>query len=415
MKKTVCLVLMMAMLLSMTAFAADLSSSGQAADSTDKSAEDVVRSYYDSIDRQAWGEIPGLYHSLVKDEEEGFINKPEFQEQNLGIFNITSAKLLKLYEAEPKDPCVYATVFGYEQRFGENLKVYLSAVDFTVKGENAYTRNGLSYHLEILAWEDGRWKYAGSGGADADMIRTLVPQEDFTSDTNKIIEAYELDMRYGITVNLDGKIIAINSTDMTAYDNFSSHKNITYAPGCFSDVDESEWYGVEGQKVVAAAFEYGLVCGKGNKQFDPDGALSLAEAIKLACVVHNIYNGGDGSFEQGTPWYKEYIEYAVENGIVKQDDFNGNYGRPATRAEAAYIFSGAVSRKGLPQINDIKPSDVSSDTPYADNIILLYNAGILCGDGNGFAPGSSLSRAEACALVSRLILPTERVFEFKNV
>jgi len=393
---------MMAILLSMTAFAAD---------SRDKSAEEVVGSFYDALDRQAWSEIPGLYHSLVREDEEGFVNNPEFQEQNLGMFNVTSAKLLKLYEADPKDPCVYPIVFGDELRFGDKLKVYLSAVEFTVKSENAYTRNGLCYHLEVLAWEDGQWKYAESSGADAEMVKALVPQEDFTDDTRKIIEIYELDMHYGITVNLDGKIIAINSADMVPYNNFSSHKNLTYTPGCFSDVDESAWYG----PAVAQAYEYGLVCGKGGKQFDPDGALSLAEAVKLACVVHNIYNGGDGSFSQGTPWYKVYVDYAVENGIIKREDFNGNYGRPATRAEAAYIFSGSVSQKGLPQINDIKPSDVSSDTPYAENIIMLYNAGILRGDGKGFAPDSSLSRADACALVSRLILPAERVYVFKNV
>jgi len=391
----------MAILLSMTAFAAD---------GADKSAEEAVGSFYDAIDRQAWSEIPGLYHSLVREDEEGFINSAECQEQNLGIFNVTSAKLLKLYEADPKDPCVYPIVFGYELRFGENLKVYLSAVDFTVKSENAYTRSGLNYHLEILAWEDGQWKYAGSSGADADMVKALVPQEDFTDDTNKIIEIYELDMHYGITVNLDGKIIAVNSADLVPYNNFSSHKSLTYTPGCFSDVDESAWYG----PAVAQTYEYGLVCGKGDKQFDPDGALSLAEAVKLACVVHNIYNGGDGSFSQGTPWYKVYVDYAVENGIIKREDFNGNYGRPATRAEAAYIFSGSVSAKGLPQINDIKPADVSSDTPYADSIILLYNAGILRGDGKGFAPDGSLSRADACAIISRLILPAERVYEFKN-
>jgi len=396
---------MMAMLLSMSAFAAD---------GADKAAEEVVGSFYDAIDRQAWSEIPGLYHSTLKEDEEGFINNTEFQEKGQGIFNVTSARLLKLYEADPKDPCVYPTVFGYEQRFGEKLKVYLSAVDMDVKSEKIYTREGLNYHLEILAWEDGQWKYAGSGGADADMLKALVPQEDLTDDTRKIIEIYELDMRCGITVNLDGKIIAINSADLVPYNNFSSHKSLTYTPGCFSDVDESAWYGSEGQKVVAQAYEYGLVCGKGGKQFDPDGALSLAEAIKLACIVHNIYNGGDGSFSQGTPWYKAYVDYAVENGLIKREDFNGNYGRPATRAEAAYIFSNSVSPKGLPQINDIKPSDVSSDTPYAENIILLYNAGVLRGGEKGFAPDSSLSRAEACALISRLILPVERVYEFKN-
>ncbi len=107
-----------------------------AADSTDKAAEEVVESFYGAIDKQAWSEIPELYHSLVREDEEGFINNPEFQEKGQGIFNVTSAKLLKLYEADPKDPCVYPTVFGYEQRFGEKLKVYLSAVDLFFKSDN---------------------------------------------------------------------------------------------------------------------------------------------------------------------------------------------------------------------------------------------------------------------------------------
>ena len=197
---------------------------------------------------------------------------------------------------------------------------------------------------------------------------------------------------------------------MENFENFKTQKGSDYVPGSFTDVSEDAWFGCEKEGVIARAWEYGLVSGRGDGVFDPNGALTLAEAIKLSAVIHSIFSGGTGKFEQGSPWYKVYVDYAVEKGIIKSTDFGGYYERRATREEAAYIFYGSVPRGALPQINAVSGPSDTSNSKYSDNIRILYDAGILQGRADGgFAPSDKLTRAEACALAVRIILPEKRV------
>ena len=130
----------------------------------------------------------------------------------------------------------------------------------------------------------------------------------------------------------------------------------------------------------------------------------------MAVVVHNIYNGNSGNFQQGTPWFQVYVDYAVANGIISPGGFN-NYGKLATRAEMAYIFSRCVPQWEFAAINEVNfLPDVSKGSQYSDNIFMLYRAGVLSGsDAKGtFSPNSNITRAEAAAIISRVVLPVER-------
>jgi len=115
-------------------------------------------------------------------------------------------------------------------------------------------------------------------------------------------------------------------------------KTRTYSSGQFTDVDENQWYGFNGQKSLATAYEYGLIQGNSATTFNPTGNITVGEAITLAVRVHSIYNGGTGILAQGDPWYQVYVDYAIANNIIDANDFT-NYTRGATRAEMAYVFS----------------------------------------------------------------------------
>jgi len=54
--------------------------------------------------------------------------------------------------------------------------------------------------------------------------------------------------------------------------------------------------------------------------------------------------------------------------------------------------------------------DVNNATPYAQSIIMLYEAGVIGGSDTAgtFNPGNYITRAEAAAIISRVILPSER-------
>jgi len=188
-----------------------------------------------------------------------------------------------------------------------------------------------------------------------------------------------------------------------------------YVSGQFSDVNEDAWYGFNdpNQKVVACAYMYGLMEGNSSSTFNPKGNITIAEAVAVAARVHNIYNVGDGEFARSSPWYKAYADYAIANGILESGEFaDTDYNRPATRAEMAHIFSRSLPEAEFPTQNIVHSlPDVNDGTPYHNAILMLYRAGVLAGndDIGTFAPGSSVTRAEAAAIISRVILPLARM------
>ena len=178
----------------------------------------------------------------------------------------------------------------------------------------------------------------------------------------------------------------------------------------FADVNENQWYGFNRQKVIADAYEYGLMQGGGTAAFNPAGNITVAEAITVAARVNSIYMTGAEDFTQGNPWYQTYVDYAIANGIIITGDFT-DYSRAATRAEMAYIFSRSLPEYEFASQNTVNSlPDVKSGTPYYSSIISLYKAGVITGNDTAgtFNPDSNITRAEAAAIISRVILPAAR-------
>ena len=193
-----------------------------------------------------------------------------------------------------------------------------------------------------------------------------------------------------------------------AMGNFKKTK--TASKGMFTDVDEDAWYGYNGQRAIANAYEYGLIQGDGAGSFDPEGDVTIAHSVALAAKVHNIYMGGSGVFEQGEPWYQVYVDYAVRNGIIAGGDLF-DFGKAATRAEMAYIFAAALPESEFTPQNTINAlPDVKKDSVYGESIYMLYGAGVFVGnDAAGtFDPDGYINRAGAAAIISRVVMPETR-------
>ena len=178
----------------------------------------------------------------------------------------------------------------------------------------------------------------------------------------------------------------------------------TYQTGKFTDVASSAWYA----ESVETAFELDLVKGSSGTTFTPSGSITLGSVLALACRLHSIYHTGTSDFVQGEPWYQVYVDYAAANGIITQGQY-ADYNAAATRRQCAGILGKALPEEALPAINTIADDslpDVTSDSAYADQIYMLYRAGVLTGNDKygTFAPETTIDRASVAALVSRMAL-----------
>ncbi|MCL1835188.1 MAG: S-layer homology domain-containing protein [Oscillospiraceae bacterium] len=218
-------------------------------------------------------------------------------------------------------------------------------------------------------------------------------------------ELYDFDSVVTSYLNLYARWVEVEENCMA---NFV--ETLPYASGQFSDVDEDAWYGLNDQKAVATAYTHKLMQGTGADAFNPLGNVTLAQAITIAARVHAIYSTGDYNyFKEGATWYRVYVDYALEKEIIESGDF-ADYDRAATRAEMAYIFSRSLPAHEFEAKNTVNSlPDVSAATQYSDAITMLYKAGVVTGDASGaFHPGNNITRAEAAAIISRVILPPLR-------
>ena len=189
----------------------------------------------------------------------------------------------------------------------------------------------------------------------------------------------------------------------------------SYVPGQFTDVDESRWYGTEGQGVIRLVWELGLMNGMGNGTFLPEGSLRVCEAVKLAAVIRSRALEDGAEFAAAQPWYQPYVQYAVAEGILKPGEFADRMEEAVTRGELAHLLAAALPESELPHTNAIFaiPDVISLNTQpigYWQDILRLYRAGVMLGDGGAhtYRPESRITRAETAAAAVRMALPEER-------
>lgn len=181
----------------------------------------------------------------------------------------------------------------------------------------------------------------------------------------------------------------------------------TYA-GQFIDVPDDAWYASD----VAAAYELGFVSGKSDVEMDPDGSVTVAEAITMASRMHAIFAGSTvpGNSTDGN-WYDSYVAYASANGIIAEGDF-AVFDRPILRGEMAKLFAAALPKEQYAAVNDVSAvPDVDASEPYAEDLLMLYRAGVVMGSdlyGN-FLPNTRIKRCEAAAIICRAALPEKRL------
>jgi hypothetical protein len=182
----------------------------------------------------------------------------------------------------------------------------------------------------------------------------------------------------------------------------------TYTTGRFEDIQSVKWYA----QYVQVAYELGLISGRSDTRYEPLSNVTLAEAVKLAAVIHATYYGNaiPGAPESGA-WYGGYVGYALDHGLIGSDITS--FDAPATRAQVAAVLANALPAEAMTPINRVDIgaiADVPEDSPFSKAVYALYAAGVLTGsDANrAFYPDTNITRAEIAAIVVRMVTPALR-------
>lgn len=174
----------------------------------------------------------------------------------------------------------------------------------------------------------------------------------------------------------------------------------------FSDM-KKHW----SRQVVGKLTGLGIIAGMGDGRFDPDGALQADQFIKMAIMAmgHKI--------EQGTEyWAQPYIDQAIREGIISPGEIT-DYKKPLLREQMAKIIvltalrmDGASGAK-YDQYLKGKIADYQNISDNLKQYVLdAYKMCLLTGMGNGkFAPKATMTRAEASAVIIRILDNTERM------
>lgn len=218
-----------------------------------------------------------------------------------------------------------------------------------------------------------------------------------------------------ISINGEGSMLIANPRLVSDVDTTQDTTPEDEAPvetpvpsNVFTDVPADAWYAQD----VMAVQQAGIINGKGDGSFDPEGNLTVAQAIIMAAKVRCNFEN-DTLVTDGIGIYEAAVQYALTKGIIPADRFP-DHNAIITRADMAYIFARALPETEYEVINqNITIPDVTED---AKEIYQLYHAGILAGsDEHGtFNPTANITRAESAAIINRLINKENRkTFELK--
>ena len=202
----------------------------------------------------------------------------------------------------------------------------------------------------------------------------------------------------------------------------------------FPDVPSTHW----AYEAIQTGVERGYIKGFPDGTFRPNDPVTAAQFIKMAFMSLTDDSRGfvfwsekylnmvpdwrrarlvqdTANFEDGTPWYKNYIETAKNNAFI-HDEFDGRFDEPITREQAAKfiskldtIFRGHHVREysmlaGAQLFKDFDQVDFYLQE-YVGDVALR---GIMIGNNGYFNPKGKITRAEAAKICLLLMDDSKR-------
>ncbi len=178
---------------------------------------------------------------------------------------------------------------------------------------------------------------------------------------------------------------------------------VTSAQVFFGDID-GHW----AESYINQLYSEGVVSGRSETVFDPNGLITRAELTKIAilAVGHSTDSTIDAHPFQDVPlnsWFAPYVNEAVRLGIASGYP-SGGYGPNdfITRAAALKIILASAGFDGSDALVDF--TDVSSNDWFAPYVSFASENDIVNGylDGS-FGPGRNITRAEVAKIMIKVL------------
>lgn len=179
----------------------------------------------------------------------------------------------------------------------------------------------------------------------------------------------------------------------------------------FEDVPANAWYA----DALKTVYETGLIDGTSAKTFSPNAPLTYGQVMAMVTRLYSTYIGDNHKFVKTSAddaWCQPYFDYARSLNMIMNDG-DQSYKEYCSRAEMCHVVICSLpSNEFVPLKKPTNFSDVSKDAMYefvAADIAACNRAGIVNGNtATTFSPDANLTRAQAVAILARVIKPSMR-------
>ena len=177
----------------------------------------------------------------------------------------------------------------------------------------------------------------------------------------------------------------------------------------FTDVKTDDWF----YKNLQELTEKNIISGYGDETFKPDNTLKFEEFIKMLVVATEEEPAEQTKQKEGQEWWQIYIENAETSKYINEEQ-KSLIGQNISRGTMTEILYNVLNEKEEITVYTDEElqylSDRLTDIEKTDIKTLTINGiGIISGYPDGtFKPNGTLTRAEAVAVISRVVNPELR-------
>ncbi len=303
-----------------------------------------------------------------------------------------------------------------------------------LKVDTATVKNGEDMYVESYVLPESNRRPGSSGGNSGGTVVVKKHDVKVTEGTNgtatvdkeaKVGDTVKVDVKPNegykvkeiIVKTADGKTVEVDQKNRTfvmpdgdvtvevVYEEGTEEP--TVADGKFTDVPDTFWAAAD----IYTLKEAGIINGKSDKEFDPEGKVTRAEFTKMIVNLFGVkasQNTVAFTDCKADDWFTPFVAAAVEAGYVKGiTDTEFAPDKTITREEACTILGRAYAKTSDKALNFTDASEISDfATAY---VALLVDMGYVNGYEDGtFLPKNEITRAEAAKIIASAFRAAEK-------